>query len=107
MEVNWSCRVATPIFCCKEGDFLLGLFIVRVGKAELHGEDVVDGGAEVARAELLIPLEQETGTEQERDGERDLRGEKRFAQGGSAAATAVRAGGALQRFEELADMQAE
>ena len=46
---------------------------------KLHGEDVVDGGAEVTGAELLIALEQEASTEQEHDGERDLRGEKSFA----------------------------
>ena len=63
----------------EEGHLLRRLVVVRVGKGELHGEDVVGGGAEVTGAELLIALEQQTSTEQEHDGERDLRGEKSFA----------------------------
>jgi hypothetical protein len=42
-------------------DLLRGLFVVHVGKTEPRGEHVVNGAAEVAGAELLVALEQETG----------------------------------------------
>ncbi len=56
---------------------------------------------------MLIALEQEARAEEENDGEADFRSEEGFAQLRAAAATAVRARGALQRFEKLAGMQAE
>jgi len=80
---------------------------MRLGQAEAHGEDVVDGTAEIAGAELLIALEQQSGAEEEHNGERDLRGEKSLAQARAAADAAVRTRGALQGLHELARVQAE
>src|ERR1700753_109531 len=73
----------------------------------MEGEDVVDGAAEIAGAELLVALEQEARAEQQDDGEADFRSEERLAQTSPAATAAVRARGALQRFEKLPGMQAE
>jgi hypothetical protein len=90
-----------------ERDLLHRLFVMRIGKAEAHGEHVVGCAPEIACTELPIALEQQACAEQEHDRERDFRGEESFAKTGAAAASGMGARRALQGFDELAGMQTE